>query len=85
MKISIDTKEDSSDDIKRLISMLQSFVEHKHHSSSDFNDVFNNTPSSEEKTEKPGGIFNMFGSTPTTPALPEPEKKSEPKPIVIEY
>lgn len=63
MKISIDTKEDSVEDIKRLINMLQNFVEHRQVSSeSKFADIFGNSQSNDSGNGNNGGLFSMFGS-----------------------
>ena len=57
MKVSIDTKEDSHEEIKKVIKMLQNLV-------GDSQEVFTNQPSSEisaSKTENP--FTNIFGDT----------------------
>ncbi|MBW3003949.1 hypothetical protein KY328_01755 [Candidatus Woesearchaeota archaeon] len=85
MKISIDTKEDSLEDIKRLINMLQNFVEHRQHSNTGFNDMFGNSNQSKTHETNTGGLFSMFGDS----SAPSAEVKEEPKPVprlrVIEY
>ena len=61
MKISVDTKEDSHDDIKQVIKMLQHLV-------GDNQEIFTNQPTSEPGIETAGSPFaNIFGDTPSTP------------------
>ena len=60
MKISVDTKEDSHGDIRKVIKMLQHLV-------GDNQEVFTNQPSSESGTETAGSPFaNIFGDTSST-------------------
>ena len=89
MKISIDTKEDSIEDIKRLIHMLQNFVDHRQHSSS-FNDIFNKpqdpvTQNSGSYNPESSGLFNMFSSDSDDQATPKQEKTITPKVQIVEY
>lgn len=98
MKISIDTKEDSAEDIKRLINMLQNFVNHKQSSSnSEFVDIFssnNNINNNNTNTNQSGtadqsfGLFSMFGTSPE-PSIPTIKTEETPKPTarvkIIEY
>lgn len=53
MKISIDTKEDSRDDIKKVIKMLQNLV-------GDSQEIFTNQPEAVQETSP---IANIFGDT----------------------
>jgi len=56
MKISIDTKEDSHDEIKKVISMLQHLVGGQ--------EVFTNQPDATEATqETASAMANIFGDT----------------------
>ena len=72
MKITIDTKEDSHDDIKKVISMLQNMVAH---SSSNNSLMFEDNSSSnypsesspEPAKEATGAFLNMFGDNPSSP------------------
>ena len=60
MKISVDTKEDSHDDIRKVIKMLQHLV-------GDSQEVFTNQPTPESGTENSGSPFaNIFGDTSST-------------------
>ena len=75
MKISIDTKEDSHDEIKKVIKMLQNLV-------GDSQEIFTNQPISESgSTEATGSPFaNIFGDTSPsqdTPISSETEKAAE--------
>ena len=57
MKISIDTKEDSHEEIKKVISMLQNLV-------GDSQEIFTNQPISESSKESTGSPFgNIFGDS----------------------
>lgn len=57
MKISVDTKEDSHEEIRKVIKMLQSLV-------GDAQESFTNQPASEPSTETAGSPFaNIFGDT----------------------
>ena len=57
MKISIDTKEDSHDEIKKVIRMLQNLV-------GDSQEIFTNQPSSEISGSTTENAFtNIFGDT----------------------
>lgn len=75
MKISIDTKEDSHDEIKKVIKMLQNLV-------GDSQEIFTNQPISESgSTETTGSPFaNIFGDTSPsqdTSTSPETEEAAE--------
>ncbi|MBI2650578.1 hypothetical protein HYX04_04655, partial [Candidatus Woesearchaeota archaeon] len=54
MKISVDTKEDSHDDIRKVIKMLQHLV-------GDSQEVFTNQPEAAQEMASP--IANIFGDT----------------------
>ena len=62
MKIEIDTKEDSHDDIRKVIKMLQHMV-------GDSQEIFTNQPNSTgEISQETGSAFNsMFGDTVSIP------------------
>ncbi len=90
MKISIDTKEDSVEEIKKAIRMLYSLVQEREVHTNQRN-IFENpesmtTPTS-QPTETPqptGGIFgNLFGDGQQSGYQPEetaePEKKETPE------
>jgi len=73
MKITIDTKEDSHDEIKKIIRMLSSLVDgevlsNKSDMFSDkkntqSSDIFNDdTSKTDDSGSSGGGIFNMFNS-----------------------
>ena len=75
MKISIDTKEDSHEEIRKVIKMLQNLV-------GDSQEVFTNQPESQENTASP--IANIFGDvsaqpqeTASAPAAETQETQSE--------
>jgi len=79
MKITIDTKEDSHQEIRKIIRMLSSLVEEKEVFSNQ-KDVFSedneSTQSGGVQSENSqGGIFNMFDSSPKSEESKEEEKK----------
>lgn len=91
MIITINTKEDSKDEIKRAIQMLMRLVEHHNEVQNDFNPILpgmnttNNSynPSTDSSSSMQGGIFGLFdnpstqASSPTTQEQKEPEDKIE--------
>ena len=89
MKISIDTKEDSIDDIKRLIDMLRSFVEKN--SQSEFTDMFASSSTQEtSQSNDSGGLFNLFNDdTPSNTSVVDepvqPEEKPQERIRIVEY
>ncbi len=79
MKITIDTKEDSPADIRKVIALLSTLAEKREHHSNIFEDSspglpmassYPETPSSTESNppspSSGGGIFNMFGDSSST-------------------
>ena len=68
MKITIDTKEDSHDEIRKVIKLLQTMIEHTHNP-----DIFASSSLSknESSPEPTPSMFGMFGETPS-------EKKEPP-------
>lgn len=66
MKITIDTKEDSKEEINKVISLLQNLL----------NDPYSNV---EDKTVKEEGMFNIFSESnaKTEELLEEEPKKNE--------
>lgn len=79
MKITIDTKDDSHEDIKKVIRLLQNMVgqvDSGAHSNI-FDDSSSSLPSGTGESE---GLFNMFGSSDEAsegPQSPESEKSEE--------
>lgn len=66
MKITIDTKEDSHDDIKKVIRMLQNMVSHEGSNNSLlFSDNTSSDASSDSSEASSGSFFNMFGDNPS--------------------
>ena len=59
MKISIDTKEDSHDEIKKVIKMLQNLV-------GDSQEIFSNQPSATQEAASP--FANIFGDASASPS-----------------
>ncbi len=74
MKITIDTKEDSKEELKKLISLLTALVNEPVYSNS--NDVFE-----QEGSSGLNAFSAMFGGSSTT----ESEKKSKDKIEIIPY
>lgn len=58
MQLTIDTKRDSAEEIRRAIEFLQRFVEGQGSASSN---IFDDSP------QAGGGLFGMFDDMPTTP------------------
>ena len=91
MKITIDTKEDSHDEIKKVIKLLETMVEASSIQSptSTNLDIFGTSDSPSEDTTSPdsspsassGGMFDMFGSSSKEPTesmtLDESSDKSD--------
>lgn len=73
MKISIDTKEDSPEDIRKIIMMLSALIGEKE--SSGQSDIF--AQESEISPQDNSGFVNMFENTNTE--AKEPEMETKPK------
>lgn len=58
MKITIDTKEDSSEDIRKVIAMLNSFV--GEHSDVKPMDLFGSAEEPSTEPSESGSLFNLF-------------------------
>jgi len=71
MKITIDTKEDSSEEIKKLIKMLSSLIGEEHKS----------VNKNKEIPEVSEGVFNMFDSP--AEEKNEEDEKEEDKPFEL--
>ena len=71
MKISLDTKEDSHEEIKTVIRMLQNIV-------GESQEIFTNAPTASSASET-SPIANIFGDISTNPTLTS-EIKQEPSP-----
>ena len=69
MKISLDTKEDSHEEIKKVIKMLQNLV-------GDSQEVFTNQPEAIQETSP---IANIFGDISTQSQSTEPETNYAPQ------
>lgn len=97
MKITIDTKEDSATDIRKVIAMLSKMIEDDTGHSNIFEDDSPSLGSSEPSSDSsPTNAFaNMFGSSDSddTPVLPTPsasedddsEEEAEEEPQIMEY
>jgi len=93
MKITIDTKEDSHEEIKKVIKMLSSLVGdapvYTNTSSNIFDDNTPSDSSQDSSTEAAGSaLASLFGNTNTPTQEPQEEPKEseddEPK-TIIEY
>ncbi|TKJ17168.1 hypothetical protein CEE44_01380 [Candidatus Woesearchaeota archaeon B3_Woes] len=83
MKISVDTKEDSHEDIRKIIKMLQNFVGDSAFSNqgSLFNDDPPSLDSSDSSDEGTNAFSAMFGDdSPPLPDVPSNEEIEEEKP-----
>ena len=101
MKIEIDTKHDSPDEIKKVIKVLEHLVGEHAYSNQPKNifedqSSFGSTPTSQAPQETQNAFVNMFGSaSETNEPKEEPmdkqeepaeeENKAEPAPEVIPY
>ena len=89
MKITIDTKEDSAADIRKVIALLSKMIEDSGHSSNIFED--DSSPglgiSETSSSESVGGnaFANMFGDNPTLAEEKKEEEEKEDTPDIIEY
>ena len=77
MQISIDTRHDSPEDIKKVIKMLQHLV--GEHAYTNQPSMFDDSP---QPTESTAGFASMFGDT-SSKAAEEPKKKDSPQ--IIPY
>ncbi len=89
MKITIDTKEDSKEEIRKAISMLSALVEgsavytntgiEKHHSPNIFSDEPSSMPSPEPSSPAPSqnAFANMFGAMSSQAASEAPAPTTE--------
>ena len=68
MKISIDTKEDSDDDLKKVIRTLQNMV-------GDSQEIFTNQPEATQEASAP--FANIFGDTSSTQAPTNPSETTQ--------
>ena len=89
MKISIDTKEDSAEDIKRVVRMLQAWVEG--HINAPLDMFGSGSPDSSQPAANPG-LFNIFNDDKKTDDLNEAiimdlDRRDDPEdiPPVITY
>ena len=78
MKITIDTKEDSSEDIRKVIAMLNSFV--SGHSDVKPMDLFGSAEEPGTESGESGSLFNLFENKEGEDKDKEPEKIK-----IIEY
>ena len=87
MKITIDTKEDSAADIRKVIALLSKMIEDSEHHSNIFKD--DSSPGlGSSSSESSGNAFaNMFGDNPTLAGEKKKDKEEEKEeiPEVIEY
>ena len=99
MRITIDTKHDSKEEIRKAIELLRSVLDQTSSSpdmfsnSGGYQDIFGNTPQPQPQQQPSGGLFDMF-STPTqdsSSSYPQPassptfEKPRKPRPSVMGF
>ncbi len=85
MKISIDTKEDTHEDIRKVIKMLQHLVGESSYSNTP--NIFDDSVPSETPTAT-NAFINMFGDTAKEPKeepMEGPKEEKEDIPQVIPY
>jgi len=85
MKITIDTKEDSPDDIRRVLKMLEAWVGGQTNAPMD---IFSSGSSGDSGAS--GGLFNLFNddkkdSPGSSTMIPEEPKKDDDVPQIIAY
>lgn len=73
MKITIDTKEESHEDIRKLIGMLQNIVD----SGSSYSSIGSTSSEDKDNQDTPSGMFNLFGNNSSEEESIE-EHKEEP-------
>jgi hypothetical protein len=77
MKITIDTKHDTHEDIRKVLHILTHILENKESSSRLDSNINLSTATTEEK---PAGFMNMFGDSPTPTSAPSNEpNQTEPE------
>ena len=99
MKITIDTKEDSHEDIRKVISLLSKMIEGEESHSN----IFESSSSDSSSEGSPSAFANMFGSAepssgPSTPStegdvpvagegstVVEEKEEEEEEPSIVEY
>ena len=88
MKITIDTKEDSSTDIRKVIALLIKLIEDSEHHSNIFEDSNPGlgTGSSDSESDSGNAFANMFGDNPTlAEEKKEDKEEKEEMPEITEY
>lgn len=72
MKISLDTKEDSAEDIHKIVRMLQAWLEGHVNAPAD---IFGNSSSgpASSSASSEGGLFNMFSDSSSPDSAQNPE------------
>ena len=77
IKITIDTKEDSHEEIRRIIKLLSSMIEEK--------EIYTNQESQDSTPTNQGDMFGgVFGDTPQTPKTDEKTEEAE-EPEIMTY
>jgi len=85
MKITIDTKEDSSEDIRKVIALLSKMIEDSGHSSNIFEDSSPDLGSSSSDSSAGNAFANMFGNNSVLTEEKKEDKEKEDVPEIIEY
>lgn len=78
MKISIDTKEDSIEDIRKVVALLSGIMKKEENN---YNNYKNNTSNILEREDQP--VASMFGMFDNAVKKAEEDKPEEPK--IIQY
>ena len=74
MQIIIDTKKDSAEDIRKVISLLQSMVSQP---STGNPDIFGSSQQSNPASSAPTSFFNMFGDASPSKAADASDKEED--------
>jgi len=77
MKITIDTKEDSHEEIKKVISLLTHLIGEIPATTQ--RNIFEDTSSTGISIPSSGGIFGLFDSPPSSSTSNSPASKEEPE------
>jgi len=66
MKITIDTKEESKEELKKIINFLQKIIEESNYSTYSSTPTNDSLPSSSPSPQPSQGMFSMFNNEPST-------------------
>jgi hypothetical protein len=85
MKITIDTKEDSHTEIKKVISLLSHLINQPHQTQNIFDTHSSEVQATELPTTETSSLMNMFNQPAQKQTTTEPEQPKEKQPTVQLY